>query len=48
MRTAEGAEEELRSVFDEVARVMLREAPFIFQDFERDHGGCWSPRFHKV
>jgi thymidylate synthase ThyX len=28
MRTAEGAEEELRSVFDQVARVMLREAPF--------------------
>jgi len=25
MRTAEGAEEELRSVFDEIARVMLRE-----------------------
>jgi thymidylate synthase (FAD) len=48
MRTAEGAEEELRSVFDEIARVMLREAPLIFQDFERDAGGCWAPRFHKV
>ena len=48
MRTAEGAEEELRSVFDEVARVMVREAPLIFQDFERDAAGCWEPRFHKV
>ena len=48
MRTAEGAEEELRSVFDEIANVMLREAPLIFQDFERDAGGCWAPRFHKV
>ena len=48
MRTAEGAEEELRMVFDELAGVMLREAPFIFQDFERDAGGCWAPRFHKV
>jgi thymidylate synthase (FAD) len=48
MRTAEGAEEELRSVFDEVARVMLREAPLIFQDFERSSDGCWVPRFHKV
>ncbi len=48
MRTAEGAEEELRSVFDEIARVMLREAPAVFQDFERDAGGCWAPRFHKV
>ena len=48
MRTAEGAEEELRSVFDEVARVMVREAPLIFQDFERDAAGCWQARFHKV
>jgi len=48
MRTAEGAEEELRSVFDEVAQVMLREAPLIFQDFERSADGCWEPRYHKV
>jgi thymidylate synthase (FAD) len=48
MRTAEGAEEELRSVFDEIARVMLREAPNVFQDFERDAAGCWQPRHHKV
>jgi thymidylate synthase (FAD) len=48
MRTAEGAEEELRFVFDEVAAVMARETPLIFQDFERDADGCWAPRFHKV
>lgn len=48
MRTAEGAEEELRRVFDEVARVMAREAPLIFQDFERSDDGCWEPRYHKV
>jgi thymidylate synthase (FAD) len=48
MRTAEGAEEELRTVFDELARIMLREAPLIFQDFERDDAGCWAPRYHKV
>jgi thymidylate synthase (FAD) len=48
MRTAEGAEEELRSVFDQVAWVMLREAPFVFQDFERDADGRWEARFHKV
>ncbi len=48
MRTAEGAEEELRIVFDELARVMVREAPLIFQDFERDDAGCWAPRYHKV
>src|ERR1700682_1512321 len=35
MRTAAGAEEELRLVFDKVARVMLAEAPGLFQDFAR-------------
>src|SRR6202030_2083029 len=31
MRTAEGGEEELRSVFDEIARAMQSEAPGLFQ-----------------
>src|SRR5450755_2943332 len=48
MRTAEGAEEELRTVFDDVAHVMSREAPLLFQDFERADDGTWKPRFHKV
>jgi hypothetical protein len=48
MRTAEGAEEELRSVFDEIAQVMTREAPLLFQDFERRGDGSWEPRYHKV
>lgn len=48
MRTAEGAEEELRGVFDDVARLMLREAPLIFQDFERSPDGCWEPHYQKV
>ena len=48
MRTAEGAEEELRSVFDEVAQVMTVEAPLIFQDFERSPDGRWEPRYRKV
>ena len=48
MRTAEGAEEELRSVFDQVAAVMAREAPLLFQDFERAADGSWEPRYHKV
>jgi thymidylate synthase (FAD) len=48
MRTDEGAEEELRLVFDVIARIMQREAPNVFQDFERDDTGCWRPRFHKV
>jgi thymidylate synthase (FAD) len=43
MRTAEGAEEELRSVFAQVARIMQKEAPGLFQDFvEQDDGSSGS------
>ncbi len=48
MRTAPGAEEELRLVFDEVARTMQREAPGLFQDFTRDTDGSWVPEHRKV
>src|SRR5438067_6878997 len=48
MRTAEGAEEELRLVFDKVAQIMLAEAPGLFQDFTRQPDGAWVPPFHKV
>jgi thymidylate synthase (FAD) len=48
MRTAEEAEEELRTVFDEIAHIMVREAPYVFQDFERDEQGCWRARYPKV
>jgi thymidylate synthase (FAD) len=48
MRTAEGAEEELRLVFDEVARIMQGEAPGLFQDFVRQDDGSWMPEHHKV
>ncbi len=48
MRTAEGAEEELRLVFDKVARVMQVEAPGLFQDFARQDDGAWVPEFRKV
>jgi hypothetical protein len=48
MRTAEGAEEELRLVFDTIAQIMLHEAPNIFQDFERAPDGTWTPHYHKV
>jgi thymidylate synthase (FAD) len=48
MRTAEGAEEELRMVFDEIARMMQAEAPSLFQDFTRSADGSWLPEFHKV
>ena len=48
MRTDPGAEEELRLVFDEVARIMQREAPLLFQDFERHDDGSWVPVHRKV
>ncbi|MEX1141361.1 MAG: FAD-dependent thymidylate synthase [Thermoleophilaceae bacterium] len=48
MRTAEGAEEELRLVFDQVARIMLVEAPGLFQDFSRQDDGSWTPEHRKV
>jgi thymidylate synthase (FAD) len=48
MRTAEGAEEELRLVFDKVARIMKDEAPALFQDFERQDDGSWVPEHRKV
>jgi thymidylate synthase (FAD) len=48
MRTAAGAEEELRSVFDEVGAIMCREAPSLFQDFTRGDDGTWTPEHRKV
>jgi thymidylate synthase (FAD) len=48
MRTAEGAEEELRGVFDTIAQIMIAEAPGLFQDFERQDDGSWVPEHHKV
>lgn len=48
MRTAPGAEEELRLVFDRVAGLMLAEAASLFQDFSRQDDGSWVPGFRKV
>jgi thymidylate synthase (FAD) len=48
MRTAEGAEEELRLVFDLVARLMRREAPRMFADFTEEAAGSWVPAHSKV
>ncbi len=48
MRTAPGAEEELRLVFDQIARTMKAEAPNLFQDFQRLDDGTWAPEYRKV
>lgn len=42
-RTAEGAEEEIRAVFDRVGLIMQKEAPNLFQDFTRSDKGVWIP-----
>jgi len=48
MRTAPGAEEELRFVFGQVAELMRREAPNLFQDFHRLDDHSWVPEYRKV
>jgi len=48
MRTDPGAEEELRLIFDQVARIMLAEAPNVLQDFAVRDDGSWVPEHHKV
>jgi thymidylate synthase (FAD) len=48
MRTAEGAEEEMRLIFDQVARLTLAEAPGLLQDFTRRKDGAWVPEHRKV
>jgi thymidylate synthase (FAD) len=48
MRTAEGAEEELRLLFDRIGSIAQAEAPGLFQDFVRHDDGSWVPEHHKV
>jgi len=48
MRTAAGAEEELRLAFDKIAVIMQAEAPGLFQDFARHDDGSWVPEHRKV
>lgn len=48
MRTDFGAEEEIRIVFDEVAKRCLTEFPDLMQDFSPDENLAWKPQFVKV
>jgi thymidylate synthase (FAD) len=48
MRTAPGAEEEIRLVFDQVAALAVDRWPATFQDFERQADGSWVPKHEKV
>lgn len=46
-RTAEGAEEEIRLLFNKVGEVLRQEAPALFGDYQVEDG-VWSPRWRKV
>jgi thymidylate synthase (FAD) len=48
MRTSTGAEEEMRIIFDKVARIMVEEAPLLFGDFVVDDEGAWTTEYRKV
>jgi thymidylate synthase (FAD) len=48
MRTAEGAEEEIRLIFDRVAEIMQEEAPLLFKDYTRTTTGEWLTPYVKV
>ena len=47
MRTAPGAEEEIRLVFDKIGRIMQQEAPAIFADYTVEDG-AWVPGTRKA
>lgn len=48
LRTAPGAEEEMRLVFDQIAGLAQAEAPLLFADFARGEDGAWVSEHHKV
>jgi thymidylate synthase (FAD) len=48
LRTAPGAEEEIRRVFDRVGQLMAEELPALFADFTRAEDGTWSTEHRKV
>lgn len=48
LRTAPGAEEEIRLVFGDIARIMKMQCPVLFGDFEEDENGAWTPKYSKV
>lgn len=48
MRTAAGAEEEIRLLFARIGEVMAAEAPDLFGDFTVTEDGAWVPQWRKV
>lgn len=48
MRTALGAEEEIRLVMDQVAQLALVEVPYLMQDYSPNEHQEWIPEFLKI
>ena len=47
MRTDPGAEEEMRTIFDKVGKIMQQEAPLLFNDYTIVDG-AWTTEYKKV
>ncbi len=48
MRTALGAEEEIRLVMDDVANLALKATPNLMQDYTPNENQEWVPEFLKI
>jgi len=48
MRTARSAEEEIRAVFRQVATIMVKECPALFDDYRTNDDGEWVTESRKV
>lgn len=48
LRTAPGAEAEIRRLFDRIAQLVREEAPAVMADFERNEDGTWTPKHSRI
>lgn len=48
MRTSMAAEEEMRIVVPQIARIMQQEAPLLFKDYTEQPDGSWTTLYRKV
>jgi thymidylate synthase (FAD) len=48
LRTALGAEQEIRGVFDKVGYICIKQFPAVFADFTRSEDGVWKPLYEGV
>lgn len=48
LRTAPGAETEIRRLFDRIAQLLREEVPAVMADFERNEDGTWLPQHSRI